>query len=295
MVSIIISSKQLHITEALSKNIKATIGVPYEILVMENSDARYGICEAYNKGAAQSQYPILCFLHEDILIQTQNWGAILLQHFNQSNYGVIGIAGSIYKSAIPCSWDGAGKLANRINILQLDANNKSYKDYYNPTNETISHVVTLDGVFISCKKVIFNTILFNDNLLKGFHGYDIDFSLRANKITRLGVVYNIDVLHYSKGNFNEAWLQAQIALHSKIFINNKQAVFVEAKGLDSNNNSSFEKNSYKGTCRSICNNINISMQTVHKWLQVTNPNNLKYPFFTLKYLLKARRLRRIKK
>ena len=292
MISIIISSQNVQLLQALTVNIKAVIGVPFEIIAIENNNAKYSICQAYNIGAAKSKFNILCFMHEDIVIQTANWGAILIQHFNNTSYGVIGVAGSIYKSNIPCSWDGAGKLANRINILQLNAANKSYKDYYNPANEIICQVVTLDGVFISCKKVIFEALYFNENLLKGFHGYDIDFTLRANKITNLGVIFNIDILHYSNGSFKEPWLAAQIALHNKIFTHNAPSIYVANNKLITTHKNTFDKNSYKGTLRTICNQPNFSMQIIKKWVAITNPKYLKYTFFTLKYLLKAKRLRR---
>jgi len=74
MISIIICSVNTAFLEQVNKNITATIGVPYELLAWDNRDAKKGICEVYNWMASKAQYAYLCFVHEDILFETENWG-----------------------------------------------------------------------------------------------------------------------------------------------------------------------------------------------------------------------------
>ena len=61
MVSVIICSKHEKLSESVRQNIDLTIGVPYEIVCINNSRREYSIFSAYNKGIAQNKYPFLCF------------------------------------------------------------------------------------------------------------------------------------------------------------------------------------------------------------------------------------------
>lgn len=76
IISIIISSYQPNYFLALEKNIAETIGIPYEIIKIDNPNTM-GICEAYNKGASKAQFENLLFIYEDILFQTKYWGRVI--------------------------------------------------------------------------------------------------------------------------------------------------------------------------------------------------------------------------
>jgi glycosyltransferase involved in cell wall biosynthesis len=66
MISLIICSRTPALSQKLANNIAETIGVPYEIVLLDNSANTYGICQAYNIGVQQSKYDVLCFMHDDI-------------------------------------------------------------------------------------------------------------------------------------------------------------------------------------------------------------------------------------
>ena len=55
-----------------------------------------GICEVYNSLAALAKVFIFrCFVHEDILFQTLDWGLSVEDIFSQNPaMGVVGVAGS---------------------------------------------------------------------------------------------------------------------------------------------------------------------------------------------------------
>ncbi len=49
-------------------------------------------------GASQAKFNIICFLHEDVLFRSQNWGLTLVSLFaDHPDLGLVGLAGSKYK------------------------------------------------------------------------------------------------------------------------------------------------------------------------------------------------------
>ena len=91
MISIIICSRFQSISKELKDNIENTVGVVHEIICIDNSKSQYDIFSAYNEGVKRSQYPLLCFMHEDILHYTSDWGKLLINHFRDLKVGLIGI------------------------------------------------------------------------------------------------------------------------------------------------------------------------------------------------------------
>ncbi len=215
MISIIVSSYQQHFFNAFSKNVASTIGnIPYEIIQIWNPGTM-GICEAYNNGALEAQYEYLCFVHEDVLFATNNWGACIIAHLKNKNVGAIGIAGAAYKCKAPSSWSVV-KEYRAINLIQHYTNKKKPKvERCNPGNDDTYRVVTLDGVFIATRKEVWEAHKFDQNVFKGFHGYDIDFSLAIAQKFELYAVFNVLLEHFSQGNPNRDWLEAAIQVSKK--------------------------------------------------------------------------------
>lgn len=122
MISLIVCSKQPSLSEQLLRNLGNTVGMPYEVICVDNSAGRFNIFEAYNYGASQARFDLLCFMHEDILFHTANWGRIVADKLADKEVGVVGIAGAVFKSAAPSPWwisdtqDHTSYL--RFNILQ---------------------------------------------------------------------------------------------------------------------------------------------------------------------------------
>ena len=130
MLSIIISSYQPHYYIALEKNIADTIGIPYEIIKIDNPRIM-GICEAYNRGAEKAQYDFLLFLHEDVLFETQDWGKELIELLNLENCGAIGVAGTDYYGYVPYQWaNRRSKIKKRIRQSSTKTSTLSYSAIY---------------------------------------------------------------------------------------------------------------------------------------------------------------------
>ncbi|EJL67642.1 glycosyltransferase [Chryseobacterium populi] len=212
MISIIISSYLPHYFSALENNIAETIGnIPYEIIKIDNPGLM-GICEAYNKGAEKARFDCLLFTHEDILFNTGSWGERLIKHLDVPHSGIIGLAGSSYVPVAPSSWTVSEKY-NSVNILQ---GNKKNTDSYliKTTKENRNPVYAVDGVFLAIKRENFNQYKFDD-ALKGFHGYDLDLSLRVSKHLQNYVIDDILIQHFSSGNLDKKWLDANITVKQK--------------------------------------------------------------------------------
>ena len=87
MISIIICSRAASISDELIQNIDQTIGLPYELVIIDNSDNLYSIFNAYNEGVKRSKYELLCFMHDDIIFKKEsNWGKKIVKHFNNSDF-----------------------------------------------------------------------------------------------------------------------------------------------------------------------------------------------------------------
>ncbi len=221
MISIIICSINNTYLADVKKDIAKTIGTPYEILAIDNSVDSRGICEVYNQAAQLAKYDILCFMHEDIKIHTLNWGSIVFNIFDKnSELGIIGIAGSSYKSLTPSSWHcydiDAPEVLN-YNIIQNYKHTQKERalECANPNQVSLEKVVCVDGVWLCCTRAAFSFYQFNGKLLKKFHGYDLDFCLGVGDRFEVAITFDILIEHFSEGNFNKVWLKEILKLHKK--------------------------------------------------------------------------------
>lgn len=216
MISIIISSYKPGLFSKLAENIKETIGnIEYEIIRIHNPGLM-GICAAYNKGAAAAKYPYLCFVHEDVCFNTNDWGKRVADHFNSDEQlGLIGVAGSNYKSyaysGLGSTWGNANL---RMHIIQTGENGSQHL-MRKSVNANIEQVLLVDGCFMCTTAKVFSNIQFDEKTFRGFHCYDIDFSLSVNQSFKAAVVYDILIEHFSAGGFNKEWLDETYKLHKK--------------------------------------------------------------------------------
>lgn len=214
MLSIIISSYQQQYYDQLVKNINETIGDSflYEIIQIWNPGLM-SITNAYNLGAEKAKYENLLFLHEDVIFHTGNWGSKLINHLNQKKTGIVGVAGSSYVPSAPSSWTVAKKY-NFINILQGNKKDTNYTHLHSMTENTVK-VLAVDGVFLAIRKEKYIQIRFDENL-KGFHGYDLDFSLRTSQKFQNYVIDDILIQHFSGGNLSKTWFDTNVAIKLKL-------------------------------------------------------------------------------
>ncbi|WP_199885888.1 glycosyltransferase, partial [Flavobacterium bizetiae] len=212
MISIIICSRTNTIPDVLAINITETIGSDYELIVIDNSENRYSIFEAYNIGIEKSNGKFLCFIHEDILFHTKKWGRELNRIFEiNKEYGLIGVAGSSQKTKTPSGWWDCDNKSKSINIIQHYPNGKIVKEQFGFENSVLNEVVIVDGVFLALRKEM--NIVFNHKL-KGFHNYDLNIAIETlKKGYKVGITNQILIEHFSSGNLNKDWLESVIKVH----------------------------------------------------------------------------------
>lgn len=218
MISIVIASVNENHLADIKTNIAATIGVPYEIIDFENHEGKVGLCELYNRGAELAKFPIICYMHEDIKISTHEWGKTVVSAFDKNeNLGIIGIAGGVYKAISPSGWHSVSEITERSHIIQQFkfSDQEDLHHNINPYQEEAALVACVDGVWFCTLKEIVKAHPFDDKLFKGFHGYDIDFSLQVGQKYEIIVRYDILITHFSEGNFNLTWLEEILKLHQK--------------------------------------------------------------------------------
>ncbi|MDR7208957.1 glycosyltransferase [Flavobacterium piscis] len=212
MISIIICSRTSTINSILSENINSTIGCVYELIIIDNSTNQYSIFEAYNIGIAKSKNNLLCFLHDDILIYTNNWGVLLIDLFNKNKtIGLIGVAGAKVKTKMPSGWWDCPHNQKAVNLIQHFSTERKVTWDYGFEQENNVEVAVIDGVFMAMRK---NETIQFDSKIKGFHNYDLSISLNFKKNGYKIIVTNqILIEHFSLGKLDQNWLKAIFKFH----------------------------------------------------------------------------------
>lgn len=215
MISVVVCSINPELASRLENNITSTIGVPFEMIVLDNTVYKQSINHIYNRGAGMARYDVICFLHEDITINTTGWGNILLQLFSsRPEVGLVGIAGSKYKSKTHSGWFTHITEFDCCMITHVDYTGHETRVYSNPEpGSDFQEVVVIDGVFMCTRKSVWEEIKFDEELLKGFHFYDIDYSFRVSRKYASVVSFEIDLTHLTLGgDFGDNWIH-----HSKLW------------------------------------------------------------------------------
>lgn len=205
MISVIICSRNNIISSKLQFNIEKTIGVEYELVIIDNSQNLYSIFQAYNEGVRRAKYSYLCFMHDDILFHTQEWGSKVINHFQRDfKIGLIGVVGTHYLPATPSYWCYSGILSG--NMIQGMTENGVYK------TENVNHLnyvgnnasigaVAVDGLWFCMPKSMFSFLSFDEKIFHGFHGYDMDICLQTiSHKYKVEIVMDILIEHFSYGS-----------------------------------------------------------------------------------------------
>ncbi len=211
-ISIIICSREKQISKDLIENIKNTVGCDFELIVIDNSENKYSIFEAYNLGIEKSKGEYLCFIHDDVIFHTNDWGNVLECVFNENKeVGLIGVAGSKIKNKMPSAWWDCPAEQKVIHIIQHFPNKEKEKWALGLENGQNKEVVAIDGVFMAMRKdkcINFNT------KMSGFHNYDLNISLDYKKHGyKIIVTPKILMEHFSLGTLNKSWYKSTSLFH----------------------------------------------------------------------------------
>jgi glycosyltransferase involved in cell wall biosynthesis len=160
------------------------------------------LSQVYNEILEESKTDIVILCHDDIYFDTSSWFHKIKTHFEKSDYGILGLAGTTNMPETGRWWDNRKTM---IGIVNHESEGKKWTSKYSDDfGKSIKPTVVVDGVFIAlCKTRIKHTF---DEEFKGFHFYDIAFCYRNYlEDVKVGVITNIRITHKSIGQTNQQW------------------------------------------------------------------------------------------
>ena len=160
------------------------------------------LSEVYNEVLSEAKTDIIVFCHDDIYFETNSWYNKLIKHFEKSDFGIIGMAGTTSMPESGMWWQDRKKM---VGIVNHEHEGKKWESKYSDSlGNSILQTVIIDGLFMAVdrRKLKKN---FNENF-KGFHFYDIPFCFENYlEGVKIGVITNIRITHKSIGMTNEQW------------------------------------------------------------------------------------------
>lgn len=201
MVTVIYCTKETK--PAHKEHIIKSSGLHKHIEVIEIINNGESLTKAYNRGLKQAKNDIVVFCHDDLTIETKQWGPKLLKQFeNNPEYGIIGVAGSKNMPISGQWWENRSKMYGRVAHTH---EGKTWLSIYSEDlGRELEEVVNVDGVFFAIDKTKIKAE-FNESV-EGFHFYEITFCFENYlKGVKLGVSTLIRINHQSIGMTNEQW------------------------------------------------------------------------------------------
>ena len=196
-----------------TEHLRKSSGLQKHIEIIEIINEGESLTKSYNRGLNQAKNDIVVFCHDDIVIETKQWGHKLLKQFDKNpEFGILGVAGTKYMPSSGQWWENPKKMYGRVAHTH---EGKTWLSTYSPDLGTnIEEVVIVDGVFFAVNKK--KLVKSFDETVEGFHFYDVTFCFE-NYLSgvKLGVLTNIRINHKSIGLTNEAWNNNRIAFAEK--------------------------------------------------------------------------------
>ncbi len=217
MISIIICSRNKELSSQLKQNIADTIRCAYELIIINNSGNKYSIFQAYNEGVLRAKGDILCFMHDDAMFHSKNWGSRVYDYFNNyPNLGCLGVAGchllldtpsSFWHSGTFCTHYYSRNFNGDLDLIGLPDNNN--------LNNLIK-VASVDGIWMCIRKSLFDIIRFDDISFDGFHCYDSDICMQILQTGYdIGIAFGIAVEHSKRGCQDTSYFKNIRIWHNK--------------------------------------------------------------------------------
>ena len=202
MITVVYSThKDENYNKKFKEHLEKSIDIKdFEILEYVNHN-QYSLSEIYNKGIENSKYNIIVCCHNDIHLE-KGWGKKLLNDFdNNTEFGIIGKAGSCYFPESGVYWEKMNKTMVG-QVYHHPIGQKKWLSKYSPKLPFLIPVVTIDGLFISFDK---NKIKHRfDESFGRFHFYDHGFCV-PNYLDgiKIGVTSSFEITHQSVGMPNQ--------------------------------------------------------------------------------------------
>lgn len=180
-----------------------TSGLHKNIEVIEIINNGESLTKVYNRGLKQAKNDIVVFCHDDLTIETKQWGNKLIKMFDKNpEFGIIGVAGSKNMPVSGQWWVDPKKMYGRV--AHTHEGKTWLSAYSDDLGQDLEEVVVCDGVWFAVNKSRIKKE-FNEKV-EGFHFYDVTFAFE-NYLdgVKVGVTTAIRINHQSIGMTNEAW------------------------------------------------------------------------------------------
>lgn len=166
--------------------------------------------KAYNKALKDARNDVIVFLREDIEIQSKGFGSKLLDHFKKSEYGILGLVGSVIVPMSGLVWEKEEPLVGRIWYKAFDtANENRFSEVFR--NKVIP-VVTVDDVFFAVDRKKLGAHF--DTCYEGDSFYELNFCLaNSERGVKIGVFFDVKLMKLNFSEHDENWKENQ-----KIFV-----------------------------------------------------------------------------
>ena len=160
------------------------------------------LSQVYNEILEESKTDIVVLVHDDIYFDTTSWYYKIKSHFEESDYGILGVAGTTEMPQTGRWWDSRRKM---IGVVNHESGGKKWTSKYSDEfGKSIKQTILVDGLFIALSKSRIKNNF--DEEFKGFHFYDIGFCFRNHLDgVKIGVITNVRITHKSIGQTNEQW------------------------------------------------------------------------------------------
>ena len=166
MLTVVYCTRQENPTH--KEHIIKTSGLHKNIEVIEIVNNGENLTKCYNRGLQQASNNIVVFLHDDISVESKQWGNKLLKLFEKNpDYGIIGVAGTKYLSETGQWWSNPKKMYGRV--AHTHEGKTWLSSYSDDLGHELEEVVVVDGVFFAVDKTKLKTN-FNESV-EGFHFY----------------------------------------------------------------------------------------------------------------------------
>lgn len=184
-----------------NNHVSNTIGCKHEILRYSNYN-KYSLSQIYNEALSRSEDKcIFVFCHNDLIFRTKNWGKILLNKFNNTDFGIIGVAGTTFIPKSGMWWEDRSKM---YGIVDHTNGIQEWTSEYSPETKGIQSVAHIDGLFMAVDPEKIEK-KFNEGYGK-FHFYDLTFCVdNYLEDVLIGVTTDIRILHKSIGETDKSW------------------------------------------------------------------------------------------
>jgi hypothetical protein len=182
--------------------LKKSCGINNVTVIEKINNGEKSLSKVYNEILDESPNDIVVLCHDDIYFDSGRWGKKIIKHFETSDFGILGVAGTTQLPASGMWWEDTSKM---IGIVNHEHNGKKWESKYSESFDSeIRKSVLVDGLFISMKKSKIKHKF--DEEVSGFHFYDVNYCFR-NFIdnVKIGVITNIRITHKSIGQTNEQW------------------------------------------------------------------------------------------